>query len=46
MRYEEILGSDLYIRKLVEAVLAHSESDDSFLLIPPGNTISQGQFIR
>ena len=38
MRYEEILGSDLYIRSLIEAALHPSESNQSFLLIP-GNSL-------
>ena len=46
MKYEEILGSDLYIRLLVEGATTLSESDDSFLLISPESTIQQRQFIQ
>ena len=55
MRYEEILGSDGYVRRLVEvaAELAsngdghHCRSADSdFLVIPPGGEIRQEQFMR
>jgi len=46
MRYEEIHGSDAYIRGLVKAVSTLSESDDEFLVIPPGGSIEQSQFLR
>jgi hypothetical protein len=46
MRYEEILGSDRYVRRLVEVAAALDKADDDFLVIPPGGEISQTQFIR
>ncbi len=48
MRYEEILGSDDYVRRLVEAAasLPSGKADGDFLVIPPGGEISQDQFIR
>ena len=46
MEYEEVLGSDAYIRDLVNAVNTLSESDDEFLVIPPGGSIEQSQFLR
>jgi hypothetical protein len=46
MEYEERLGSDAYIRDLVNAVSTLSESDDEFLVIPPGGSIEQSQFLR
>jgi hypothetical protein len=46
MRYEEILGSDRYVRRLVEVAAALDGTDDDFLVIPPGGEISQTQFIR
>ena len=46
MRYEEILGSDTYIRRLVELALAPEDFDGDFLVIPPGAEIRQEQFIR
>ena len=46
MRYEEILGSDRYIRRLVELVTALEDVDGDFLVIPPGAEIRQEQFIR
>ena len=46
MEYEEVRGSDAYIRNLVKAVSTLSESDDQFLVIPPGESIEQSQFLR
>jgi hypothetical protein len=46
MRYQEILGSDDYVRRLVEVAAALDRVDGDFLVIPPGGEISQNQFIR
>jgi hypothetical protein len=54
MRYEEILGSDKYVRRLVELVLHTAEgnaavadlTDGDFLVVPPGGKIDQEQFMR
>jgi hypothetical protein len=46
MKYEEVLGSEAYIRGLVKAVSTLSESDEEFLVIPPGGHIDQSQFLR
>jgi hypothetical protein len=53
MRYEEVLGSDGYVRRLVELAeqLARNGADASvvdkdFLVIPPGGEIRQEQFMR
>ena len=53
MRYEEILGSDGYVRRLVELAekLASngdyaSVADKDFLIIPPGGEIRQESFMR
>lgn len=52
MRYEEIVGSDDYVRSLVETIerlrannLAAANVEDDFLVIPPGSQIRQGAFI-
>lgn len=50
MRYEEIQGSDGYVRRLVEAaslndVLNADEVGDDFLVVPPGGEIRQDDFI-
>ncbi len=53
MRYEEILGSDDYGRRLVEAAVALSEDRalpdglrSDFVVIPPGGEIEQLMFLR
>ena len=46
MRYEEILGSDAYVRRLVEVATALDKAGDDFVVIPPGGEISQNQFIQ
>ena len=46
MKYEEVLGSDAYIRKLVEAANTLNNSNEEFLVIPPGGVIRQDQFLR
>jgi hypothetical protein len=49
MRYEEILGSDRYVQRLVETAQAQAapdKADGDFLVIPPGGEIRQEQFMR
>jgi hypothetical protein len=45
MRYEEILGSDVYVRRLLEVALALDRAGDDFVVIPPGGEVRQDQFI-
>ncbi len=45
-RYEEILGSDAYVRRLIEVAAALDQADGDFVVIPPGGEIRQDQFIR
>jgi hypothetical protein len=53
MRYEEILGSDDYVRRLVEAIAilhrggtaAADEVPGGFLVVAPGEEIRQDAFI-
>jgi len=44
MRYQEILGTGAYVRRLAEAALDSGRVGSDFLLIPPGGTIDQSQF--
>ena len=44
MRYEEILGSDRFVRRLVEVAAALDQADGEFLVIPPGGELHQQQF--
>lgn len=46
MRYEEVLGSDIFVRRLIEIASAPEKADDDFVVIPPGGEIRQSQFIR
>lgn len=46
MRYEEVLGSDIYVRRLIEIASTPEKADDEFVVIPPGGEIRQSQFIR
>jgi hypothetical protein len=45
MRYEEILGSDAFVRSLIEAALDLDRAGDEFVIIPPGGEVRQDQFI-
>ena len=46
MRYEEILGSDIYVRRLIEIATQLDKTDSEFLVIPPGGEIKQEMFMR
>jgi hypothetical protein len=46
MRYEEILGSEAYVRRLIEVAAATDRTDDDFVVIFPGGEIRQEQFMR
>ncbi len=46
MRYEEIIGSEEYIRRLVEVAASLELADEDFILISPGGELKQAQFIR
>ncbi len=46
MHYEEILGSEAYVQRLVEVAVALDAAGEDFLVVPPGGEITQAQFIR
>jgi hypothetical protein len=46
MRYEEILGSDIYVRRLIEIASSPDSADADFLIIHPGNEVTQEMFMR
>ncbi len=53
MRYEEVLGSDDYVRRLIETAIAlrdgtirPEDAGPDFLVIPPGGQIRQDMFMR
>jgi hypothetical protein len=45
MRYEEKLGSDRYVARLVEVANSLDYDDKDFLIVPPGGEIRQEEFI-
>lgn len=45
-RYEEIMGSDAYIRKLIEVAADVSKADHDFVVIHPRGRITQNLFFR
>ncbi|KAA3661871.1 MAG: DUF1638 domain-containing protein [Chloroflexi bacterium] len=45
MQYEEIVGSDQFVRRLVEVAAALDKADDNFVVVPPGGEIKQLDFI-
>lgn len=45
MRYEEIMGSDTYIQRLIAIAGNLDQVDDDFVLIPPGGEIRTDMFI-
>ena len=45
MRYEERLGSNTYIQKLLEVVEGPASVDQAFLIIPPGEEIRMEAFL-
>jgi len=46
MVYEELLGSETYIEQLMAWVRQSQDPGDAFLVIPPGGTLTQAQFLR
>jgi hypothetical protein len=46
MQYSELVGSDAYVAGLMQAITTVQESNEDFLLVPPGGTLKQSQFIR
>lgn len=45
-RYEELVGSDSMLRRLVEVVMKLELVDEDFILVPPGGLLTQDQFFR
>ncbi len=45
-RYEEILGSDMYLRQLLDVATSLSKADGNFVLVRPGGKVTQSLFIR
>jgi hypothetical protein len=45
IRYEEILGSDVYVRRLIEVAAAPDIADRSFVIVPPDGELRMDQFV-
>jgi hypothetical protein len=46
VRYEEILGSDAYVRRLGQVAQALELAGEDFVVVPPGGELKQNQFLR
>lgn len=46
MRYEEIIGSEVYVQQLIEVAANLSKANEDFVLIPPGGVLLQDMFMR
>ncbi|MEJ2757318.1 MAG: DUF1638 domain-containing protein, partial [Anaerolineales bacterium] len=46
MDYDEILGSEKFVQRLVEIAINLEKIDNDFLIVPPGGEIRQDEFIR
>ena len=46
VRYEEILGSDVYVRRLGQVAQALELAGDDFVVVPPGGELKQSHFLR
>jgi hypothetical protein len=46
MVYEEMLGSDRYVRRLAEVAASLEQADDDFIVILPGGELKQRDFIH
>jgi hypothetical protein len=45
MRYEEILGSEIFVQRLAEIAQSPELVDQEFIIVPPGGELRQQQFI-
>jgi hypothetical protein len=46
VRYEEILGSTEFFENLIERASSQGQSNEDFIIIPPGGELHQEQFLR
>jgi hypothetical protein len=44
--YEEIVGTDDMLRRLIEIAAGLDQADDDLLVVPPGGVLTQTQFFR
>ncbi|MCI0521232.1 MAG: DUF1638 domain-containing protein [Chloroflexi bacterium] len=46
MEYSELMGSDQFVRQLVETAAALEQAGEDFIVVPPGGELRQGRYIR
>lgn len=46
LRYEEIVGTEVMLRRLIEIAAGLAQANDDFLVVPPGGVLTQQQFFR
>ena len=46
LRYDELVGTDVMLRRLIEIAASLDRADDDFLVVPPGGALTQSQFLR
>ncbi len=46
MRYEELVGTDDMLRRLIEIAAQLDQADGDFVVVPPGGTLTQTMFFR
>ena len=46
IRYEELIGSDAMLVRLVEIAANLDQADDDFIVLPPGGVLTQDKFFR
>lgn len=46
LRYEEIIGTEAMLRRLIEIAAALERADGDFLVVPPGGVLTQTMFFR
>ena len=46
LRYEELIGSDAMLLRLVEVATELDRADGDFIVVPPGGVLTQSQFFR
>jgi hypothetical protein len=46
IRYEELVGSDVMLLRLIELATDLDQSDEDFIVVPPGGELTQDKFFR
>ena len=46
IRYEELIGSDTMLLRLVEIATNLDQADEDYIVVPPGGTLTQDMFFR